>query len=1433
MRGTILKKTFLTLCFSVLCLLCSTLAVCAEVISYEGSNIGYQEYSAWSSPVSSYLVPQTDGSLMRVQSGGYIDGILVEYYDQDFHVQSSRIIDEELLIFGGFYAANDNYYILSGQTNLAQSNEMEVFRITKYDLEWNRITSVGVSNCNTTVPFDAGSARMTMSGKYLLIHTSHEMYASTDGLNHQSNCSLIVDTEAMTARYLNFAYTSHSFNQFVQIDSDTLLTVDHGDAYPRAITLQKNAFDSDAGTLNSYSDDEIAVMTFPGEVGNNITGASVGGFQYSDTSYLVAGNSVIQDEGNVTRKTRNIFIASVNKTSDEVSLQWLTDYKEGEESASTPQLVKLESNHFLLMWTRGGYLYYVKLNGNGTVVSDIYEMDGELSDCIPVIYNGNITWYTWDDDAIVYYQISVDNLTQNVVKQTSNGHNFVLDSVSDGVANLSCSVCNETKQMRVMNQFAIKWNKNGGSYETDLSNFTDQKVGDEVRFYLNSYSSDASLDYGDINSELEVLSTDENVISVGKAGTYYVLHMLQTGTSTITIRAKWNPEVSKVFTITVADHDHEYTYIDTIDGFANFECTICESRKTIAVATSFYPFWHTAGMDAYYSSISRTQYAGGTILVWMPSNYISSSSGSQDYNKEFEITSSDETVIQIEEVESDESRLNLLKVGTAIITIRLKYNPEVSRSYTFTVCDTPVIDKISVTPSDLQEVGSAVEISAKASGGKKTLQYEFSVTDSDNNTKIIQESSENAVCSWNPDTTGTYTIGVTITDGTMIDSETVDNYTVIKGNVMFQGTDNPLANESLYYGQKIADIGIDPEQLSFVNSAGEKISGTFAWDLSEMIPEVGTIEIPWTFTPENENYNVCKGTWSIEVKKDTLQGRVSKIADRDYDPTATLESIAIESEGVTALHGNEGTVITGSWKWKNPKLIPSAGEQTYQAVFVPDDEEHYNQFEVEVPINVRQVVPEISEKPLAGTITYGETLGNSVLSGGAVTYGNQVVEGRFQWKNSELKPIVADSESTEYEIVFVPQDHVNYKSVKTSVTLAVNQAEPFEYPADKIKTDNNVKKLSEIALPEGWFWSESEDILLKAGQTITVKAEYFDQDNYKNALAMVEISRVACDYENAKIVVDKEASCAESGTGHTICPLCGDTLEENVIIEALGHNMEQIERIEATCTESGIEEHWICCRCEKIFLDEEGKNETNLNELEIKAIGHHYQNGICILCGKKDITDNMGGQTGEEELQPHAPAEGTSPVDKGTLSERASSTVIRTSRLNLSGISNKIAAGKKVQLTVAFTPSNVSNKNVIWTSSNSKVATVNQNGVVSFKKKAAGKSVIITATATDGSGAKAVFKVKSMKGVVKKVTITGAKNRTVKAGKALKLKAKVTATKGANKKLKWTSSNTEYATVSAAGKVKTKKAGKGKKVKITAMATDGSGKKQVVKIKIK
>ena len=210
----------------------------------------------------------------------------------------------------------------------------------------------------------------------------------------------------------------------------------------------------------------------------------------------------------------------------------------------------------------------------------------------------------------------------------------------------------------------------------------------------------------------------------------------------------------------------------------------------------------------------------------------------------------------------------------------------------------------------------------------------------------------------------------------------------------------------------------------------------------------------------------------------------------------------------------------------------------------------------------------------------------------------------------------------------------------------------------------------------------------------------------------------------------------------------------------------------------------------------------------------------------KCYTNTAGHKYAKDNGIPYELLDGTSQtVNTSKDSE------VKVSGIKISGISKKIAAGKKIKLTAKVSPSKATNKSVKWTSGNKKVATVNSKGVVTVNKKAGGKSVTITAAATDGSKKKATYKISVMKGVVKKVAISG--NKSVKAGKTLKLKAKVTATKKANKTLKWTSSNKKYATVNSSGKVKTYKAGKGKKVKITAEATDGSGKKKTVTIKIK
>lgn len=159
--------------------------------------------------------------------------------------------------------------------------------------------------------------------------------------------------------------------------------------------------------------------------------------------------------------------------------------------------------------------------------------------------------------------------------------------------------------------------------------------------------------------------------------------------------------------------------------------------------------------------------------------------------------------------------------------------------------------------------------------------------------------------------------------------------------------------------------------------------------------------------------------------------------------------------------------------------------------------------------------------------------------------------------------------------------------------------------------------------------------------------------------------------------------------------------------------------------------------------------------------------------------------------------------------------------------------GKKQKLNVNVLPENAENKSLTFKSSNTQVATVDQNGNITANKNAAGKSAVITVYANDRNTVVASCTVKVKKTVlVKKIKLSTKNNvKKVKAGKTITITAKVTPVKAENQKLTWTSSNKKYATVKN-GKVTAKKAGIGKKVKITAKAKDGSKVKASITIKI-
>ena len=154
----------------------------------------------------------------------------------------------------------------------------------------------------------------------------------------------------------------------------------------------------------------------------------------------------------------------------------------------------------------------------------------------------------------------------------------------------------------------------------------------------------------------------------------------------------------------------------------------------------------------------------------------------------------------------------------------------------------------------------------------------------------------------------------------------------------------------------------------------------------------------------------------------------------------------------------------------------------------------------------------------------------------------------------------------------------------------------------------------------------------------------------------------------------------------------------------------------------------------------------------------------------------------------------------------------------------EIAKGKTFTLKAVFNPSDVTNTNVKWASSDEKIATVNTKGKVKGIK---GGTAVITAVSEDGGYLD--YCIVSVTQLTTGIKLNYSSKKVPLKGKVT-LKATISGNTSKNQTLKWTSSNTSIATVSKKGVV-TAKSKVGSCV-ITCRTTDGSGEKATCKIRV-
>ena len=378
--------------------------------------------------------------------------------------------------------------------------------------------------------------------------------------------------------------------------------------------------------------------------------------------------------------------------------------------------------------------------------------------------------------------------------------------------------------------------------------------------------------------------------------------------------------------------------------------------------------------------------------------------------------------------------------------------------------------------------------------------------------------------------------------------------------ILKPGMEVRLKNNVLTYGEPLSKLIF--EEAIFTDEAGNVIEGTFGWPDGSWVPYAGIPVGTWQFKPADAEYKSVYGSVDIVVNQATpTVGTPASVAERTYDPTKALEDSDLTGGVVT---GVDGTALDGTWSWKQSGIVPTVKNSGYEAVFTETGTKNYKAVSTTVAVKVKKAEPVIVQNPTAAEITWGESLADSALSGGAVQHSvsGTAVSGSFAWKDATVKPNVADSNQTAYTVVFTPDDTDNYEITETTVTLNIRRAgNTPNLPANQMDVTYGNKKVKDVQLPDGWEWADADlETELVVGTAVHATAVYIGEGhgNYETESVVIAITRLACTHANTEVRDAKTVSCGVNGyTGDTYCKDCGILLQRGKTVAALTHDYRE------------------------------------------------------------------------------------------------------------------------------------------------------------------------------------------------------------------------------------------------------------------------------------
>jgi len=202
--------------------------------------------------VTRQLIRHTDGSLEELNAGQ--SSFTASRYDHSGNLIFTREVHFELPLFGAFFSGANYNFAVFGQSNIEESPSVEVFRIVRYDRQWNRIDDLrlfgGVYGQfgehgygNVTRPFAFGTPRFAEYRDLLVLQTPRVGYQGRympdgTGAAHQSSLFIFVHTPTMSFYpQARLPWASHAYNQFPLFDNGQPVFLNHVCEFPRGISI--------------------------------------------------------------------------------------------------------------------------------------------------------------------------------------------------------------------------------------------------------------------------------------------------------------------------------------------------------------------------------------------------------------------------------------------------------------------------------------------------------------------------------------------------------------------------------------------------------------------------------------------------------------------------------------------------------------------------------------------------------------------------------------------------------------------------------------------------------------------------------------------------------------------------------------------------------------------------------------------------------------------------------------------------------------------------------------------------------------------------------------------------------------------------------------------------------------------------------------------